>query len=274
MSKLSLRGIDIVVSFREATAERRDNLYTVLRHLDYTYRDYRVWLMEADARPRFDWARLSDPKIRHVFLREAGQFPKSLLYNTGARLCTSEVICFHDADCISRPQFLTHCVDRLLDGDGSDEPGEGVGAMCPFQSMINVGGATRQAFQRTPDWDALPEVRSLEALPDDTTLLYRYNVGGVFLFRRQAYVRVGGCNPALTGWGSEDNELFARARRLGYDWQVVPEPMFHMHHDNATRDGYSQSGTGARNLQVELETDRMPLEALQALSQRLSSFFA
>jgi hypothetical protein len=34
--------------------------------------------MEADESPRFDWARLADPKTRHVFLAHRGAFPKSL----------------------------------------------------------------------------------------------------------------------------------------------------------------------------------------------------
>ena len=70
--KISLRDVDIIVSYREATEERRENLYAVLAHLAYTYTDYRLWLMEAAAAPRFDWQRLSDPKIRHVFIHHDG----------------------------------------------------------------------------------------------------------------------------------------------------------------------------------------------------------
>jgi len=79
------------------------------------------------------------------------------------------------------------------------------------------------------------------------SLLYPYNVGGVFLFRRQLYMKLGGCNPACTGWGSEDNELFVRVRRLGVDWQSIAQPMFHLHHDSAHRDGYGQSESAQRN---------------------------
>ena len=43
-NKISLRNIDLIVSYREATLERRENLYTVLAHLGHTYTDYRLWL--------------------------------------------------------------------------------------------------------------------------------------------------------------------------------------------------------------------------------------
>jgi predicted glycosyltransferase involved in capsule biosynthesis len=273
MGRLSLYNIDIVVSYRAATAQRTENLQTVLRHLDYTYRDYRVWLMEADTTPHFEWARLADPRIRHVFVPDGGAFPKALLYNLGARLCNSPVICFHDADCISRPQHLAYCAQRLLTGDGSDEPGTGVGAMCPFQSMFNVNGDARRDFARTPDFAVLDGLELPQRASPDVSLLYPYNVGGVFLFRRQLYMRLGGCNPACTGWGSEDNELFARARRLGVDWQSVAQPMFHLHHDSADRDGYGQSESAQRNKAFEAAANDMPLEDLKSLAARLSRFF-
>ena len=273
MTKRSLRGIDIVVSYREATAERRENLYTVLRHLAFTYADYQLWLVEGDSSPRFDWGRLSDPAIRHVFVPSAGAFPKALLYNTGARLSRSPVVCFHDADCISRPENLQYCAERLLEGDGSDEPGNGVGAMCPFQSKINVSGETMRAFVQAPDFALLEPILEADPLPSDATLLYPYNVGGIFLFRRKLFMALGGVNPQCQGWGSEDNELFARATRLGVDWQVFIQPMFHLHHDNATRTGYGNTDQAKRNFPVEEAARNMPIEDLRALCSHLSRFF-
>jgi hypothetical protein len=271
--KLSLRGTDVIVPYREATPERRENLYTVLRHLAYTYCDYQLWLVEADAAPRFDWARLSDPAIRHVFVPATGPFPKSFLYNTAVRLCRSPVVCFHDADCVSRPSHLHYCVERLLDIDGSDVPGEGTGVICPFQSMINVAGETKQSFIQSPDFAILEPLAEADPLPADASLLYPYNVGGIVVCRRKLYIALGGCNPECQGWGSEDNELFVRATRLGVDWQAVIAPMFHLHHDSATREGYSETEQGKRNRRVEDASREMPVPELQALAQRMSRFF-
>jgi hypothetical protein len=272
-ARLSLHGTEFVVSYRQATAERSDNLYAVLRHLDRTYADYRLWLMEADAEPRFDWRRVSDRKVRHVFLPHQGAFPKSLLYNTGARLCQSPVVCFHDADCIARPGYITYCVERMLGAEGSDVLHTGLHAMCPFQSMINIAGATRQAFLSTPDFELLSGIGK-DPLPADAKLLYPYNVGGIFMFRRLVFTQIGGCNPAIEGWGSEDNELFGRALRLGANWQVVPEPMFHLHHDAASRDAHMASDQAKANVPFEEATRNMPLQDLQALARRLAAFFA
>jgi hypothetical protein len=272
-ARRSLRGIDIVVSYREATAERRDNLYAVLRHLDRTYVDYQLWLMEGDQSPHFEWSALRDSKIRHVFLPMAGAFPKSLLYNTGARLCRGPLVCFHDADCIARPDWLVYCVERMLGEEGSDVLGTGLHVMCPFQSMINIAGATKRAFFAEPDF-ALFDGIGKDNLTADANLLYPYNVGGIFLFRRAVYTQIGGCNPAFEGWGSEDNELFARALRLGANWQVVPEPMFHLHHDSTSRESHMASDDARRKFPLEEAARQMPLPELEALTRNLAQFFA
>lgn len=274
-AKFSLHNLDIVVSYREASQERSDNLYGVLRHLDRTYSDYQLWLMEADESPRFDWRRVGDSKIRHVFLPHRGAFPKSLLYNTGARLSRGPLVCFHDADCIASPHYLAYCVERMLSPEGSDVLGTGLGAMCPFQSMINVAGDTRQAFMERPDFDLLRGIVEAKGeLPPDANLLYPYNVGGIFLFRRRVYTQIGGCNPVFEGWGSEDNELFNRALRLGVNWQVVPEPMVHLHHDSTSRAAFGTSEQARKNFPLEVASREMPLPELQALAQRLAGFFA
>jgi hypothetical protein len=272
-ARRSLRGIDIVVSYREATPERRDNLHAVLRHLDRTYVDYQLWLMEGDQSPHFQWSALRDSKIRHVFVPAAGAFPKSLLYNIGARLCHGPLVCFHDADCIARPEWLVYCVERMLGEEGSDVLGTGLHAMCPFQSIVNVSGAAKEGFLRAPDYAPLAQVDT-NSLPADFNLLYPYNVGGIFLFRRKIYLQIGGCNPVFEGWGSEDNELFARAMRLGANWQVVPEPMFHLHHDSTSRESHMNSDDARRKQVLEEASRQMPLPELRALADRLSGFFA
>ena len=195
---ISLRGIDLIVSYREANEERRENLYTVLAHLARTYTDYRLWLVEAAVAPRFDWHRVGDARTRHVFIPHDGPFPKSMLYNTGVRLSRSAVICFHDADSIAQPQSLRACVDALMEGPDSD-------ALCPYWSVINLSGALKTAFMAQPDFSQLAAIGP-EHMPEGASVLYSNANGGIVLFKRSEYIRVGGYNARLEGWGGEDDE--------------------------------------------------------------------
>lgn len=266
VDKISLRGVDVIVSYREATEERRENLYAVLAHLAYTYTDYRLWLMEAAPAPRFDWQRLRDPKIRHVFIHHEGPFPKSMLYNMGVRLARSPVICFHDADSIAQPATLRGCVDALLDGKESD-------VLCPYWSVINVTGELKQGFMDTPDYARFASLDP-QQLPPDAGVLYSNANGGIVLFKRHEYIRVGGYNARLEGWGGEDDELLRRAGRLGLRWHSIAVPMFHLHHDSGSRDALIESIRDTENLRASLAIETMSQEEVEALARELSAFFA
>lgn len=50
------------MSYRGSSIDREDALYTVLRHLDLTYKDYKILLLEADNTPKFNWDKLADKK--------------------------------------------------------------------------------------------------------------------------------------------------------------------------------------------------------------------
>jgi len=265
IEKTSLRGIDIIVSYREANEERRENLYAVLAHLAYTYSDYRLWLMEAAATPSFDWQRLRDPKIRHVFIPHEGPFPKSMLYNVGVRLSRSPVVCFHDADSLARPVILRHCVDALLDGQNSD-------VLCPYWNVINVSGALKQSFMEVPDYERFTSIYN-ESLPADANEMYTSANGGIVLFRKHEYIRVGGYNARLEGWGGEDDELLRRAGRLGLRWHSFHTPLVHLHHDSSSRAAHIEGIRDTENLRASLAIEDMSQEELETLASELADFF-
>lgn len=264
-NRLSLQHIDLVVPYREASAERRDNLYGVLRHLVATYSDCRIWLMEADARPHFEWARIGDASVRHVFVHHDGPFPKARLCNMGVRLANSPVVCLHDADSVAMPTALTGAVNGLLHGATSD-------AICPYWPVVNVEGSLRQRFLETGDVGALHSLDPA-ALPPEAALLYASANGGVVLFKRQDYLRVGGYNERLEGWGGEDDELLNRATRLGVRWHSFTPPLIHLHHDTASRSEWIQATRDSDNIRHADAIQSMSDEALQALVTELSTQF-
>ena len=261
--KFSLFNASIIISYRGNTPEREDNLYAVLRHFDLTYTDYTLFVMEADAAPKFDWKRLSDDKVRHVFFPNAGPFPKAMLYNTGAKLSQSDILVFNDVDCIAEPKAVSDCVRELIHFQAHD-------VLCPFWEMINVTGALKQQFLSEPRYEMFNGITK-DALVPDTSILYERNAGGIFIFRRKDFVRVGGLNMAFKGWGGEDSELLHRATRLGLKWSSLGTPLFHMNHDSVNRDGWREQAMP--NVELGNQSENMPMEQLQALAEELRQFF-
>lgn len=264
--KLSLRDLDIVIPFRQSSEERRENLHAVLAHLALTYSDYRVWLMEADVTPKFDWALAADMNVRHIFVPHGGRFPKAALCNMGARLSRSPVICFHDADSLANPSLMSYCVGAMLDHDKSD-------ALCAYGTVINVSGKLKQSFIEDPSYAIFSELK-MEDLPVDAQILYMSANGGIVFFHRGAYVRVGGYNEQLEGWGGEDDELFSRATRLGLAWHSFPGwPLIHLHHGSASRNEAIAEIQGSENVLAANAAATMPIDELDAMALRLSASF-
>jgi len=263
---ISLGGLELVVTYRGATQERRDNLRGVLRHLHATYSDYTVYLVEADATPTFHWSGLGDENIRHIFIHDDGPFPKAKLCNLGARLCTGDIICFHDADMIANPGFLVATVNSLKLGTASD-------VLCPFLRVINVTGDNRKNFIESGNYGAL-EIYLETDLPAEMEVLYENTPGAIVLIKRSEYMRVGGYDPRFTGWGGEDDDLLTRATRLGVRWHSVQDAraaLFHLHHDATSRQ--DAIAAAERNREAAAETRAMPLPALEARAASLAKYF-
>ena len=264
--KHSLQNNDIIIAYRGAGQDRQENLYAVLRHLDATYTDYKILLFEADAKPTFDWNVLSDPKIHHVFMPHDGKFPKALLYNTAAKMSTSQILIFHDADCITDPNSFAPAVNELIHFQAHD-------VLCPYHEMIDVTGGLKNTFMNNPRYEVFTGINR-NALAPDTRILYQRNTGGVFVFRRKDFVKVGGLNTEFVGWGGEDSELFFRATRLGLGWSSFGTPLFHLNHDSQNRFEWGVvTDEGKENGRVAALSETMPIEELQALSDRLKTFF-
>lgn len=261
--KITLHNADVIMSYRGNTPDREDNLYAVLQHFDQTYTDYKVWVIEADAAPKFNWSRLSDPKVNHVFIPHTGAFPKALLYNTGAKLSRADVLIFNDVDCVSHPQTVSSCVHELIHFTAHD-------VLCPFWEMINVEGESKKQFLANPRYEMFSGINK-DNLTPDTSVLYERNAGGIFIFRRKDFYRIGGLNTAFAGWGGEDSELLYRAKRLGLTWSVLSEPLFHLNHDSPNRDGWREQFI--ENSILGHESENMSIEELQKLADNLRQFF-
>lgn len=264
--KISLLNADIIMAYRGATPERVENLYTIIRHFDLTYCDYRILLMEADAAPTFEWAKLADPKVQHTFIANSGPFPKALLYNTGAKLSNAKILVFNDVDCIAEPKMLALCVFELITHQAHD-------VLAPFMPMIDIAGALKQKFVAHPSYEYLQGIDK-DALVEDSSLLYERNAGGVFIFKRPDFIRIGGLDSRFVGWGGEDNELLWRAQRLGLRWSSTPQPLFHLHHASANRGEWGvMTAEGRSNGEMAGDVQTMPIEELQALADELHQFF-
>ncbi|MGL4768185.1 MAG: galactosyltransferase-related protein [Formosimonas sp.] len=264
MNKQSLKHSDVIVSFRASTQERADNLSVFLRYLDSTFVDYRVLIVEGDTAPRAPSQWFADERVCHHFVHSEGAFPKSLLYNTGAKLARSDVIIFNDADVMVQPAAF----DAAL-GAVAANPRLHVS---PFYHFVNVKNSAKQRFALSPSHQHFSDVVTDGSHPEYTVLSLG-NVGGANVLNRSTFMSMGGFNSNMAGWGSEDGEFYVRWQRAGLEWYAIDFVALHLHHDNDNRDDLKKTEQTRANLRTELYAREMPEHELAQLTQELKAFF-
>lgn len=103
----------------------------------------------------------------------------------------------------------------------------------------------------------------------------RWGQGGLPLFRRELWQRLGGYDSRLTGWGSEDNDFCDRARRSGarVGWADVSSlGLFHVWHPPTYRQTHVARERAAN--QRLLESDRSVFRPLRFLNSDPSPIMA
>jgi N-terminal domain of galactosyltransferase len=233
MQKYSLNNTEFIITFRAATADRTENLFTVLRHLKANYIDYSVRLMEADTTQQLQAAQLHGLNVEHHFVYYRGAFPKAYLCNLGVLLASSSVICIHDADSIAHP-FSVHSAVVTLTRPAVNEPAAPgrCDVICPYLSVVNINGSIKKAFEQHLDYEQCGKLTLPMA---DANIMYEAAAGGVVFFRREQYIAVGGYHSGIVGWGGEDDEMLNRSSRLGLSWVIWVPNLIHLHHDSADR---------------------------------------
>jgi GT2 family glycosyltransferase len=111
---------------------------------------------------------------------------------------------------------------------------------------------------------------------DGLNILYQTNAGALTLWRRDDFCDVGGFDATFVGWGGEDDDLLARALRLGkMAVHLSDKRLFHLHHDSATRAGWDRRGISEANCQRAVENRAMDDNTFAThvteLKQRLSA---
>lgn len=262
-NKTSLLDAALIFTYRGATPDREANLDAMLQHIDLTFCDYRIILVESDIAPKFDWKKHGNKRIDYVFLYSNGAFHKSLLCNTGAKMAKSDVILFNDVDCILNPAALQDCIQRIRDGS--------VDVYYPYNEVIDVLGDAKARFMAQPTYDMFEGVRGSTLLPD---MLYACGPipGGIKACRREAFVQMGGYHLDMQGWGWENIEFYERAVRLGLRAANYDASLFHLHHDTLVRD--ANHPDAARNANIKNMTNNMPIDELNVLAARLRRFFS
>ena len=204
MDKLDL---DIIISLKVDSDDRINNLDIVMNYLQNNLR-CNIIISEQDTFPKLKDRYDCD----YVFTEVDEFFNRQRGLNIGVTKSNAKVIAHYDADIIINIKQLLKSY-QLINSDNYD-------MIYPYDGR----------FLDVPK-EYHDMIDKLELIPTDKCNLFNSNsVGGVVFFNRQVFLNGGGANENFKGLGYEDNEIFERFTKLGYNYARVEGLLYHLNH--------------------------------------------
>jgi glycosyltransferase involved in cell wall biosynthesis len=172
--------------------------------------------------------------LRVITVPDERYFNKSAAQNIGAAFARHPVLFFCDCDILLDPQLPVRLAARLAVDTGCFTTLAGV-----RESQVNSRGARHvvsfgyELRIKTADGRRLQIVDNEEDGADGTR-----QAPGLLLVRRDDFLRIGGYNSDLHGWGWEDQDMIARLT-LGLGLvRIIDGDAMHLSHDDHARTAF------------------------------------
>lgn len=208
----------IIISYRESSKERKDNIKSVLDYLSHFQDGHtEIIIVEQDDESKIDW--LPEIKgnqfIKHIFVKNDGIFNKGWGYNIGAKLSESELLMFSDSDIIIKPQTYTLSLNNLRKFD----------VINPYQSVVFLDDESTKSFRE--------HKYSFSVANKFKPIKHGIITGGIFFMKKKTFLDIKGFDEYCYGYGHEDDILDEKIRKLELSVHTLNDISIHMYHENS-----------------------------------------
>lgn len=170
-------------------------------------------------------------------------FNKMQCINEMVELCSKPYLSIYDADVVVFKKDLIQAIS-LLDS--------GVDVVYPYNGQ----------FLSIPKKMISDFVKTYKIDLEKCELANPNSYGGCVIYKRSVFEEGGKCNPKFKNVGFDDNELYIRFSRLGYNIQRTSGPLLHMEHFRSET-SVEHSIFLNHNMQIYNSICTMPIEKLK-----------
>lgn len=222
--------ISFIIGYRKSNSDRERSLNFVIGWLSAIFPEIEIIIVEQDQSPQLENQFSSNCKT--FFIYNPGPYNRGWGFNYGAKQTDKEVLFFSDSDMFMSEANYLKCFEAALIHE----------AVCPEDvKQKNVKITNTKSF-------------SFIDLEKDRTV-YTFS-GGLVLFNRKAFEKIGGWDENFEGWGAEDNALDHVIKQKLNAVQLYLET-YHIDHERALFDGKKHPNYN-KNLELSQQ-----IEALQ-----------
>jgi glycosyltransferase involved in cell wall biosynthesis len=239
--KYDLRDVTFVFPIRIESQERIENINSILSFIT-RYFNTNIRILESDNEQHyFDYEFYSN--VNYIFIEDTDDiFQRTELRNRLISEANTPFVAVFDTDAIALPEQIINAVNILR--------GSEVVMSLPFDGRYYLCDAVlSKIFIKTQDINVLIKSQT------DLRLMNGYHcVGGAFIVDKDRYLKAGGENEDIRGWGCEDQERIKRMEVLNLVIHYSTGPLFHLWHPRGKNNYFSNQKIRQLNIIELLKT--------------------
>ena len=235
--------ITFVTHLRYDHQDRLDNLQCILDFYSFYFPNSRFILVEDDKTHNSAFDKISWPlkKTSFYFIENSGLYYRTRALNYGIKQSKTPIVVSLDTDCLVSPDSIKLCSFNLLNGATIAWPYNGY-FVDTHQQFRDNQFKTEKLFSAfdpyIPNLIKLGVGERYEYFSIRGTNNEPRLVGGIVMFNKENFLRIGGYNENFIAWGAEDEEVVIRCKILNhqcYRDANLNSLLFHLNHHNALR---------------------------------------
>ena len=224
-----------VITHRESTLSRKNNLNFILKWISSIEEDIEIILVEQDNTQKINKDALPT-NCKHIFAHNEGLFNRAWGLNVGFRYASGKAVAFADNDVIIDPEILMDSFTLCLEEYNYD-------AIKPFNKLIDL--TQEESTMILKGTLSLNQITSMKRKTRKSISF----CSALTVFNRGAYQQIGGFDERFVGWGGEDDAMSGFKIPLLEKAYVAEANAFHLWHERPENEGYLQPNY-QKNLQL------------------------
>lgn len=237
-----------LICHSNTSSYRDNNLKCVIKYIRKNFENVEIIVAEQGTIK----SNIDDIDI-HVFYNHDGLFERSRLLNMAVKSSTNEKIVIADNDLIVDCLAITKSLDMLDEYD----------TVNPYNVVMDLPEYITQQYITTGD---------IQKITDQGT--YRDSIvfaGGMLIINKSAYIKIGGYDENMIGWGGEDDILTIKILNL-LKYISIESVSYHLFHDRGIN-GVPDHVNYENNLNILYRVNNMTHEALIEYAKESSNKF-
>lgn len=207
-------SFSFVILYRHKDLIRLSNLKRVIEWAT-SFSESEIILVEQDKHSKISHLNLP---VRHIFTKSELPFNRSWGFNVGVNNAKSNIVVLTDCDLIMDPYRFIESLRLMSQYD----------CVSPYSSVVDL--------TIDESMGKLEQMMMVNRPGRGETDNQKINIcGGMTIFRKEAYTKIGGYCEDFVGWGGEDDFMAVKVKNL-LTWFEVPGRCYHLFHEREAPD--------------------------------------